>query len=134
MSVSKQIIEVLNDLCNKFGLAIDWSNKNVMPYLKELMGRFIAWEISTSIIWIVLGVIMSIIGIILVRDIWKQQDDYDYFGDLDEGITWFFIGSLILIIIGILVTVIQCFDICQAIYLPEKTIYDFIQHQICSHN
>jgi hypothetical protein len=27
--VSNQIIEVLNDICNKFGLAIDWTSKNV---------------------------------------------------------------------------------------------------------
>ncbi len=130
MKVSEQIIQVLDALCEKLGLAIDWSGKNVMPYLKELMGRFITWEIATSIIWIVLGIIILIIGVISVIFIWKQKDNYSYFGDLDEGITWLFIESLVLTAIGILVITTQCFDICQAVYLPEKTLYDFIQYQI----
>ena len=32
--VSDQIIKVLDNLCDKFGLAIDWSSKNVQPYLR----------------------------------------------------------------------------------------------------
>lgn len=134
MSVSKQIIEVLNDLCSKFGIAIDWSAQNVMPYIKELMARFINWEIATSIIWIVLGVVMIIIGITSTRYIWRRKDEYNYFGDPDEGITWGFIVSIALVVIGVLVSISQCFDIVEAIYLPEKTIYDFIKYQIDLHN
>ena len=33
---SEQIIEVLNALCEKFGIAIDWTAENVMPYLTDL--------------------------------------------------------------------------------------------------
>ncbi len=38
--VSNQIIEVLNEICNKFGLAIDWTSKNVQPYLQELIAKW----------------------------------------------------------------------------------------------
>ena len=38
--VSNQIIEVLNEICNKFGLAIDWTSKNVQPYWDMIRGRF----------------------------------------------------------------------------------------------
>lgn len=33
MEVSKQIIEVLDNLCEKFGVVIDWNAKNVLPYV-----------------------------------------------------------------------------------------------------
>lgn len=134
MNVSEQIINVLDNLCQKFGIAIDWSAQNVLPYIKELMARFINWEIAVSIIWIVLGVVMIIIGTTSTRYIWKRKDKYDYFGDPDEGITWGFIVSIALVVIGVLVSLVQCFDIVEAIYLPEKTIYDFINYQIDLHN
>lgn len=134
MNVSEQIIEVLDNLCQKFGIVIDWSAQNVLPYVKELMTRFINWEIATSIIWIVLGVVMTIIGISTTRHIWKRRDTYDYFGDCDEGITWGFIASIVLVAIGVMVILPQCFDIVEAIYLPEKTVYDFISYQIDLHN
>ena len=64
MTVSSQIIEVLNDLCMKFGIAIDWSAKNVGPYAQELAAKFISWEIATSWMWIVVGVVITIVGFI----------------------------------------------------------------------
>ena len=30
-----EIIKVINDLCGKFGIAIDWTSSNVIPYLEE---------------------------------------------------------------------------------------------------
>jgi hypothetical protein len=126
MTVSSQIIEVLNDLCKKFGIVIDWSSENIMPYIKELMSRFIGWEIATSIIWIVIGIIMMIVGIGVTWHMCKCDKIYDY-GEV-------FVTSVALVAIGVVIIVVQCFDITEAIYLPEKTIYDFIRYQISLHN
>lgn len=126
MKFSNEIIKILDDLGKRIGFAIDWSNKNVMPYLEELMRRFITWEIATSIIWIILGVVMTSIGGAFARHIWKNRDSYDYLGDPDEGITWLFILCLALLVAGIPVVITQCFDICRAVYLPEMTIYQYI--------
>ena len=49
MTVSSEIIEVLDYLGEKFGIAIDWTSNNVLPYLQALVDKFIKWEISTSI-------------------------------------------------------------------------------------
>ena len=126
MKFSNEIIKILDDLGKRIGFAIDWSNKNVMPYLEELMRRFIAWEIATSIIWIILGVVMTSLGGAFTRHIWKNRDSYNYFGNPDEGITWLFILCLALLVVGIPVVITQCFDICRAVYLPEMTIYQYI--------
>lgn len=126
MKFSNEIIKILDDLGKRIGFAIDWSNKNVMPYLEELMRRFITWEIATSIIWIILGVVMTSLGGVFARYIWKNRDSYDYFGDPDEGITWLFILCSALLVAGIPVVITQCLDICRAVYLPEMTIYQYI--------
>ena len=33
MKVSNQIIEVLEYLCQKFGIVIDWTSESILPYL-----------------------------------------------------------------------------------------------------
>ena len=50
--MSEEIIKVLDDLGQRFGIAIDWSSQNVIPYLQDLMQRFINYEVISSIVWI----------------------------------------------------------------------------------
>lgn len=52
MTVSDQIIQVLDNLCEKFGLAIDWTSENVIPYLTTLCTKLVSYEIWTSVAWL----------------------------------------------------------------------------------
>ena len=124
MTVSGQIIEVLNTLCEKFGLVMDWSNANVLPYLQELMTKFIKWEITTSWVWIIIGVVFLLFGIFLI--VYEICSGYMCDG---LGIV---IGT-ILTVICVVVISCQVFDIVEAICLPEKTIYEFIKYQMSLH-
>lgn len=65
--MSAQIIEVLNDICGKFGIAVDWTSKNIQPYLKELMTKCINYKLATDIVWLVVGIVLLIIGGVLLR-------------------------------------------------------------------
>ena len=119
MSFSSQFIEVIDALCEKFGIAIDWTSQNVVPYLTDLAARIITYEIWTSAAWIVIAAILFLIA-------WKmtkrdcKADTFD-----DE---WF-LGLFVRILIGVfcfITIVFQVFDIIEAVALPEKTLYDFI--------
>ena len=119
MSFSSQFIEVLDALCEKFGIAVDWTSQNVVPYLTDLAARIITYEISTSAVWIVIAAILFLIA-------WKmtkrdcKADTFD-----DE---WF-LGWFVRILIGVscfIIIVFQVFDIIEALALPEKTLYDFV--------
>ena len=119
MSFSSQFIDVLDALCEKFGIAIDWTSKNVMPYVTDLAARIITYEIWTSAAWIVIMAIVFLIAWKMTKNMCKE-DRFE-----DEWIT----GWGIRIIIGIIFfTVIgfEVFDIIEALALPEKTLYDFI--------
>lgn len=65
--VSDQIIKVLDNLCDKFGLAIDWSSKNVQPYLKELMAKCVNYKFSIATMWLIFGIILFIISCIGIK-------------------------------------------------------------------
>ena len=119
MSFSSQSIEVLDALCAKFGIVIDWTSQNVMPYLTDLAARIITYEIWTSAAWIVIVAIVFLIAWKMTKNLCK--------GDRFED-EWFS-GWSIRIITGIVFfTVIgfEVFDIIEAVALPEKTLYDFI--------
>ena len=119
MSFSSQFIEVLDALCEKFGITIDWTSQNVVPYLTDLAARIITYEIWTSAAWIVIVAIVFLIALKMTKNLCKE----DRFED-----EWFS-GWIIRIITGIIFfTVIgfEVFDIIEALALPEKTLYDFI--------
>ena len=49
METTNKVVEVINALCEKFGIVFEWTNKNILPYVEDLIGRFIKFEIATSI-------------------------------------------------------------------------------------
>lgn len=119
MSFSSQFIEVLDALCDKIGIAIDWTSQNVVPYVTDLATRIIAYEISTSAAWIVIAVIVFLI-------IWKMTKNMCKEDAFDSG--WA-LGWAIRIAVGIFCfgeIGFEVFDIIEAVALPEKTLYDFI--------
>ena len=121
MTVSSEIIEVLDYLGEKFGIAIDWTSNNVLPYLQTLADKFIKWEISTSIVWIVIAafVIAIIIGLMSLKGVREANEDYC------DGMLWVLAG--VIIIVSFIVICIQIFDIIECNIFPEKALYDFIK-------
>ena len=63
MEFSQNVIEIFDDLCERIGIAIDWSAENIMPYIKDLFERFIRFEIGTSIFYIVLSIFVLSIAL-----------------------------------------------------------------------
>lgn len=46
--MSEEIIKVIDELGKRFGIVIDWSNQNIIPYLQELLKRFICYRNITA--------------------------------------------------------------------------------------
>lgn len=46
MELTNQTIAAIDHLCSKFGIAIDWSAENVLPYLQDLYDRYIRYQMS----------------------------------------------------------------------------------------
>ena len=84
--MSTQIIEVLNDICEKFGVAVDWTSKNVQPYLKELMTKCVNYKLATDVIWLVVGIILLIIGGVLIKFALTNNRKYHEIQDYNERV------------------------------------------------
>ncbi|MCC0764748.1 hypothetical protein IR151_17280 [Clostridioides sp. ES-S-0006-03] len=117
MEFSEQIIKILDNLSDKVGMTIDWSNTNVIPYLQALTNRYINYEVVTSIFWIIIGVIVIILGALLIY-LNRKLDE-------DDFLIFVYVGLLI-IIPSIVFIIIQSIDIITAKTFPEKTIINYL--------
>ena len=117
--VSSQIIDVINELCSKFGIAIDWSQKNVQPYLESLVTKAVNYELYTSVMWIVIGAILFGIGLFYLSKADKCKERYIN-KDSYRILGWF------LLIIAILFIICNTNDIIKCITFPDRVVFDMI--------
>ena len=123
-----EIIKVLNDLGQKFGIAIDWSAENVMPYIKDLGMRFITYRNCMAIVWIFISIIMFIVGIICTKKLIKymKSDSYDDYEDVPVVI----VSGVCIVCLLIAATIVffcNIHGIIQNICMPELTIIEYIK-------
>lgn len=140
MQVSDQIIEVLDYLCNKIGISIDWTSENILPYIQTLCEKYIRWEIATSIIWFLIGFILFIISIKLFKKYqfniekynkyFEDSKNYNKYKDYDEK-------AFICIFLGVIFFLISCpfifsniFNIIKCICIPELKIFEDLQYYL----
>lgn len=126
MTVSDQIIQVLDALCEKFGLAIDWTSANVVPYLTTLGAKLVSFEIWSSVVWIAVAVVMLVAGIIFA------VVTYKHWGDLDGLEVLTGTGAIIFTFVGVAVICVQVFDIIKCMTFPELYIFEYIQRMLDS--
>lgn len=128
MEFSKEIITVLDYLCSKFGIAIDWTSENVMPYLKELCERYISYEVFTSVAWIV--IIIAITGIIAIplSITHKKASASGWYDDISIVAITFWVLFVAMAIVSIFVVCTQVFDIIECYTIPEKTILEYLKY------
>ena len=147
MNFSEQVINILDDLSKRFGVVVDWSNENIVPYVQDLYTRMAKYELVTHITSLVLLVIMMSIGIFLLGKVfsdWKKikkgeiaAKDSIYFYTTHyrcikkielSGIGMAFaIAGGVIMIISVLSIPYCIKSIIECVYLPEKVIIDTIK-------
>lgn len=76
MTVSQQIIEVLNALSEKVGVAIDWTTENILPQLKVVCEHFIHYKLITTGIGVGIATLSIIVSIIATLYILSQYNSF----------------------------------------------------------
>lgn len=112
MDLSNQFIEIFNYIGEKFGVMVDWSSENIMPYLTDLCTRIITNEIYTSIAWIAIWILIIVVSWALVNKI------------KDESLI---VLAIFMSVIGFGTIVSQTFDIIEAKTIPESIIIEKIK-------
>lgn len=123
MEISEQVITIFDDIGERLGIAIDWSQENVLPYLQELFEKYINFEIASSIMWIALfslgTAVFSVLGFIIFRHFDKTKDEWAL--GLGTAMVFCAVFFFIALIVGLFV---QVYDIITCLTFPEKMIID----------
>ena len=126
--MSEEIIKVLDELGKRFGVVIDWSNQNIIPYLQELLKRFICYRNITACVWIIISIAMTISGVVMIRFLNKWIKSEDFNSDYDnEGLA--IVGyafSICIIALGIGLIIGNMFGIVKNVCMPEMVVYEYI--------
>ena len=138
MTVSEQIIQVLNALCEKFGLVIDWTSENIVPHVTTLLGKLVIWEIWSSVAWMgimLLLCLLSFVGIKKFTPVFKnglERDRRVYDIGWSIASTFAVIGLCVLYLATIIVIGNQIIDIIKCVTFPEMFIFEYVQGVINS--
>ena len=127
IKISEEIIKVLDNLAEKFGIVIDWSSQNIVPYLQEVAGRCVNYKMYTAIMWIVVMGFILIVGCWILKFLWNDYKK-NYVGivrtkgNLIDGS----IICIAVIILCLILIVVNIMTIIACLTFPEKIVLDYL--------
>lgn len=137
MTVSEQIIQVINALCEKFGIAINWTSENVLPYVELLCRKLIMYEIWTSIAWTIVAITMIIASVMFYKKMrvnYKEKSKEATFSwetaDWEIGFIISIIIAIASVIIGGTMIICQILDIIKCLTFPEMYVFEYVNRLI----
>lgn len=126
MEVANSYVVALNELSKKFGVTIDWTKQNIQPYIQDMMGRVVKYEIFDSVLGMLFCILIlgaSIFSIMLaVKDYknkYKEYKDGKSYSQ-PEFMDYFLLTLLVIPIFCSTFTLFSCIgDLYKCITLPE---------------
>lgn len=143
--MGNEVIKVLNHLGDQFGVAIDWSSANVMPYLNDLMTRMIKYGIYINIYHIIYAIFITAVFIIVTIVLYKiackmilrSEENEEYINSAKILSTAFAISLVTTVIVTLIEigNIKDCIaDIIELNTVPEKYVIEIIQDKIDDYN
>lgn len=140
--MDNKVIEVLDYLGEKVGLAIDWTADNIYPQVVEFIGRYRIYEIITDIVVIVIslaccfGFYLYIKKLVIPArakclDTGEDNFWYEYWSksQTDINIAGFLLSTVLAILtLGTLIALLVGInDLIAWIVIPEAQFYEIIK-------
>lgn len=139
--MSQEIINVMDYICDKLGIAIDWTAENVWPQVMELLGRYRLYSIVKDIMWIVVSIVLIITFVLAIKaiikgvdkanktntenffaDVWIQRD-----ASLSIGSTMILIWGGVIAVAAAICMVHNANDLMKWAIIPEIQILELLQ-------
>ena len=125
--MSESIVMVVDKLCEKFGIVVDWTSENVVPHVFDLMNRVVGYEIATSVVAIVFAlVIMVVVGALCAH----YNKLYKTVGTHDGMSFVFCILFVVCIVVFIVTLILQTDTIIKCVFIPEKVFIEMLNNYL----
>lgn len=127
-TVVDQIIQVIEYLGQKFGIAIDWSAENILPIAQTLMEKIARWCVAENIFYVALSLVGLMVSIIIVPKCIKKIPSIEYNDELGQ---FLYVGGLVIFgiigIAGIIGICVNTYYLVRSICFPELVVFEYIQ-------
>ena len=142
--MSEEIIKVFDYIGDKLGIAIDYTQENIQPYLEDLWHRFITYEIVINSLHFVGSLIITLICLYFILRFFKAKKKayngeidslfyqessnsyYNYVEMCDSGVIIIII-SCVLVLFFAISTIFQLTDLIELLFIPEKFILELVK-------
>jgi p-aminobenzoyl-glutamate transporter AbgT len=119
---NNQIIELLKELANQLGIAVDWTSENIKPFIIEIMNRNAKFAIFSSVIWMLFAMTFMVLSIVAMYKMikscggirWVWHDDI-------RGLMLF---AILTFIVSTFIMFCKWHDIGEAILMPEVVLIE----------
>lgn len=121
--MSEEIIKVIDALCSKFGIAIDWTSANILPQIVYIVDRYSVYLKVNAIFYTIFSLLMFIIGLLVF--IKCQHDNHIGKDWTHDGSYWS--GLFVLLVVlsfcafcfGLVGTVVNIDSLIKVYTIPE---------------
>ena len=139
------IIETLDYLFEKFGIAVDWTTENVMPYVEQLAEKIVTYNIVTNAIWVIVSVLAIIGCCVYVRVLYgsyklcnttkKDTLLVDYLSSYDST-DFSVVGFICTIVFGgasvasVICLLVNGADLIKWLFIPELQLVEYVSNLV----
>ena len=123
--MDQQIINVLDDLSARFGVVIDWTSDNMLPYLEDLYSRLVKYLLLTKIFGIVICAIILFISVVYIYKFIKVTSVTSWYNMSAIAIT-IMVFAVCALFIAALVILILIQGIIGLYTIPEAGVLNYI--------
>lgn len=142
---SNQVIEILNEICNKLGIAVVWTSENILPQVKIVCEKLAKYFIIQRSIMCSFGFLFACVsiayGIFLIKQflqcrITKKDnflfENYWYSGSTDlRSYTWIInVIAIVIGLTGIILFGIGLSGLIKWLTVPEIAIIEYLRDMI----
>lgn len=114
-----EIEKALDQLAEKFGVVVDWSQDRY-SYVQDILNQYRTVSIVQDAITIVLFVLGTILATLVLKYIFKQDRKYIISADADDSISAIIIAvCIVFLLIFVPVTIASIYDMAEWIFVPE---------------
>lgn len=137
-TLSTELITIFDNLGERFGVAIDWTSENVVPYLQNLFDRFICYEMIENIVFIFLWLLVFVIGAIYAKKFYQGYElaketkksnffiEVEYYGSTPQIFaTLLGVTIAIFALIGLILIWYNIFTVIKLLTAPELYLLEY---------
>ena len=119
--MSNEIIDILDKVGEQFGIAIDWTSENIIPYVETIFQKAVNYSVSSTIVWLCVSALIIALGVIMLVVAFKNRNE-----DSEFAAAMLLFGTIFLLL-GIGTTVDNVLHLIKCYTLPELVFLDTIK-------